>query len=244
MIKRIALVLALVTTLALVAAPVALADENEAGWWGNVVGYPFPGSQICLTALDGSMLNNCHSQDPLRPYEIVKFDGIPPKAYMVKSGPATAFVFAKPGVDNWIDWAWSVPGWWHHPMPMPPSPAWHMWQPGGGMSMSGPPMTNVEVEQNVNMTGTGSVSQSVSVKSAGSTSVKVNQNVNVTAPAPKSVGKAAPKVICFCYTVKAGDSLSKIAVRFHDTVKGLAARNHITNPSKIRVGQKLTVCDP
>jgi LysM repeat protein len=240
--KRIAMVLAVVTMLAMVLAPVALADENEAGWWGNIVGYPYDKNPICLTAVDGSMINNCHAQDPLRPYEPIKFDGISPKVYIVTSGPAKAFVFANPGVDNWVDWAWMVPGWWHHPMPTPPAPGYHMWQPGGGMTHSGPPLTEVNVTQNVKSAGGVSASQDVSVKSAGNTKVTVTQNVTSTAakPAPKS----GPAVVCFTYTVKAGDSLSKIAVKYHDTVSGLVARNNIKNASKIYTGQKLTVCDP
>ena len=65
--KRIALVFAVVTMLAMVLAPVASADENEAGWWGNIVGYPDDGNPICLTATDGSMVNNfiLYSKVPL-----------------------------------------------------------------------------------------------------------------------------------------------------------------------------------
>ncbi len=184
------------------------------------------------------MVNNCHAQDPIRPYEPVKFDGIPPKAYIVTSGPAKAFVFAQPGTDSWIDWAWTVPGWWHAGLPTPTAPTWHMWQPGGGaMTQSGPPVTSVNVEQSVNVTGSGTAGQSVDVKSTGPTSVHVAQNVTMKA-------SAAPKAACFTYTVKKGDNLTKIAARYGDTVSGIVARNHISNASKIYVGQRLTVCDP
>jgi hypothetical protein len=238
--KRIAMVLAVVTMLAMVLAPVALADENEAGWWGNLVGYPYAKNPICLTAVDGSMINNCHAQDPLRPYEPVKFDGIPPKVYIVTSGPAKAFVFANPGKDTWVDWAWMVPGWWHHPMPTPPAPGYHMWHPGGGMTHSGPPLTEVNVSQDVNVTGKGTAGQSVEVKSPGPSKVTVTQNVTMSSGKPGPM----PGPLCFTYIVKPGDSLSKIAVKYHDTVAGLVARNHIKNASKIYTGQKLTVCDP
>jgi LysM repeat protein len=242
--KRIALVFAVVTMLAMVLAPVAMADENEAGWWGNVVGYPYNGSPICLTAVDGSMVNNCHAQDPLRPYEPVKFDGIHPGLYIATSGPAKAFVYSMPGQDNWVDWAWSTPGWWHSKLPVPAAPAWHMWHPGGEMTHGGPKVTEVTVEQNVNVTGSGTAGQSVEVKSPGPSNVTVNQNVTMQAAktiAPAPVKKAPA---CFTYTVKYGDMLSRIAVKYGDTVAGLVARNHIKNASKIYAGQRITVCDP
>jgi LysM repeat protein len=241
--KRIVLVFALVTMLAMVLAPVALADENEAGWWGNIVGYPYDKNPICLTAVDGSMLNNCHAQDPLRPYEPVKFDGIAPMTYIVTSGPAKAFVFANPGTDNWVDWAWAVPGWWNHSLPTPPTPTWHMWHPGGGMSAGGPPLTEVNVAQNVDVKGSGTAGQAVEVKTTGPSKVTVAQNVTMKAITPPAASGGA-KNLCFTYVVKAGDSLSKIAVRYRDTVSGLVSRNHIANASKIYTGQRLVVCDP
>jgi LysM repeat protein len=242
--KRIALVLALVTMLAMVLAPVALADENEAGWWGNIAGYPYDKNPVCLTAVDGSMINNCHAQDPLRPYEPVKFDGIPPKVYIVTSGPAKAFVFANPGQDNWIDWAWAVPGWWHSKLPTPPAPSYHMWHPGGAMTAGGPPITEVTVVQDVNVKGSGTAGQAVEVKTAGPSKVTVAQNVTMKAGTTAVAGKAPAKNLCFTYTVKAGDNLTRIAARYGDTVKALVSRNHIPNPSKIYIGQRLVVCDP
>lgn len=239
--KRIALVLAVVTMLAMVLAPVAMADENEAGWWGNVVGYPYDGNPICLTATDGSMVNNCHAQDPLRPYEPVKFDGIHPGLLIATSGPAKAFVYATPGQDNWVDWAWSVPGWWHHKLPTPKAPEWHMWHPGGEMTHGGPKITEVTVEQNVNVVGSGTAGQAVEVTSPGPSKVTVNQNVTMAAPKPAPKG---PALVCFKYKVVAGDNLSKIAKKYGDTVAGLVARNNIKNASKIYTGQILTVCDP
>jgi LysM repeat protein len=187
------------------------------------------------------MINNCHAQDPLRPYEPVKFDGISPKVYIATSGPAKAFLFAVPGKDSWIDWAWMVPAWWTPGMPTPAAPSWHMWHPGGaGMTKDGPPVTTVKVEQNVNVTGSGTVGQSVAVKSNGPTNVTVDQNVTM-----KSAPMVSPsKVKCFTYTVKSGDNLSRIAARYGDKVSALVSRNHITNPSKILVGQRITVCDP
>ena len=43
------------------------------------------------------------------------------------------------------------------------------------------------------------------------------------------------------YTVKKGDTLTKIAKKFNTTVDWLVEVNHIANPNKIYVGQKLRV---
>jgi len=242
--KRIALVLALVTIVAMVAAPVALADENESGWWGNIVGYPSTvAGGICLDAVDGSMVGNCHGQDPLRPYEPIKFDGIHPGVYIARSGAFHSFVYAYPGKDNWVNWGWMVPMTWHHPMPVPMAPGYNMWVPGGGMTHAGPPLTRVDVQQVVDITGFGKVGQSVEVKSPGPSIVRVDQLVNMKPPA-KSGGSSGSHNACFTYVVKTGDSLTKIAVKYGDTVYGLVTRNHIPNASKIYVGQCITVCDP
>ena len=240
--KRIALVLALVTIVAMVAAPVALADNGATV--GNIVGYPSTAAGgICLDAVDGSMVGNCHGQDPLRPYEPIKFDGIHPGVYIATSGAYHSFVYAYPGKDNWVDWAWMVPMAWHHPMPVPAGPAWHIWQPGVGVTHGGPPLTMVNVEQVVDITGFGKVGQSVEVKSPGPSIVRVDQLVNMKPPV-KSGGCAGSNCLCFTYVIKCGDSLSKIAVKYGDTVAGLVSRNHIANASKIRTGQRIIVCDP
>lgn len=51
---------------------------------------------------------------------------------------------------------------------------------------------------------------------------------------------AAPKGNA-TYTVKAGDTLSAIAARYHSSVSAIARANGIANPNLIRVGQKLTI---
>ncbi|RKH76216.1 LysM peptidoglycan-binding domain-containing protein, partial [Corallococcus sp. AB045] len=43
------------------------------------------------------------------------------------------------------------------------------------------------------------------------------------------------------YTVRSGDTLSGIAGRHGTTVGALAKANHIANPNKIQVGQRLTI---
>ncbi len=45
----------------------------------------------------------------------------------------------------------------------------------------------------------------------------------------------------FTYRVKRGDTLSKIAKRFHVSMRTLARVNHIKKPYRIRVGQKLII---
>jgi lysozyme len=59
---------------------------------------------------------------------------------------------------------------------------------------------------------------------------KLSIPVRVAAPSP---GRT--------YTVKPGDTLSRIAAKFGTTVTAIAARNGIANPNLIRVGQVLTV---
>ncbi|KRM41742.1 LysM peptidoglycan-binding domain-containing protein [Lentilactobacillus parafarraginis] len=43
------------------------------------------------------------------------------------------------------------------------------------------------------------------------------------------------------YTVKSGDTVAKIASKHHDSIKGIAKRNHLANQNLIIVGQKLDV---
>ncbi|RKH47105.1 LysM peptidoglycan-binding domain-containing protein [Corallococcus llansteffanensis] len=70
--------------------------------------------------------------------------------------------------------------------------------------------------------------------------IRVGQKLSVPdsfqAAAPsKGGGKAGS------YTVRSGDTLSGIASRHGTTVSALAKANHISNPNKIYVGQKLTI---
>ena len=58
-------------------------------------------------------------------------------------------------------------------------------------------------------------------------------------PEPVKTGVAAGNL----YVVKAGDSLSKIAVRHGVNFRELAELNQITDPNKIRIGQKLILPD-
>ena len=43
------------------------------------------------------------------------------------------------------------------------------------------------------------------------------------------------------YTIKRGDTLSVVAIRFGTTVALLAAANNITNPNAIQIGQVLVI---
>lgn len=58
-------------------------------------------------------------------------------------------------------------------------------------------------------------------------------------PEPVTTGVAAGNL----YVVKAGDSLSKIAVKHGVNFRELAELNQITDPNKIRIGQKLILPD-
>ncbi|MDP9807113.1 LysM repeat protein [Trueperella bonasi] len=58
------------------------------------------------------------------------------------------------------------------------------------------------------------------------------------AAAPK---QAAPTTSSTTYTVKAGDTLGKIARQHNTTVAKLASDNKISNPNRIRVGQRLSI---
>ncbi len=60
--------------------------------------------------------------------------------------------------------------------------------------------------------------------------------------APHAVSNAAPSAQTsggFWYTVKAGDTLTAISVRFDVSVAGIMRANKITNPRNIYVGQRL-----
>jgi LysM repeat protein len=62
-----------------------------------------------------------------------------------------------------------------------------------------------------------------------------------TAPSPTPAPVATPKPTFRTYVVKSGDTLSGIATRYHTTVSALAALNHISDPSKLHVGQVLLI---
>lgn len=55
---------------------------------------------------------------------------------------------------------------------------------------------------------------------------------------PKKLGNAIPEKD---YTVKKGDTLSKIAKQNGTTIDQIAKDNHISNPNKINIGQKLVI---
>ncbi|HWJ76836.1 MAG TPA: LysM domain-containing protein [Niallia sp.] len=43
------------------------------------------------------------------------------------------------------------------------------------------------------------------------------------------------------YTVKAGDTLSKISKMYNTSVQALVTKNNIANPNLIKIGQKLII---
>ena len=60
-------------------------------------------------------------------------------------------------------------------------------------------------------------------------------------PPPTAAPTKAPKPTFRTYTVKPGDTLSAIAARYHTTVSAISQLNHISDPSKLRVGQVLLI---
>jgi len=66
----------------------------------------------------------------------------------------------------------------------------------------------------------------------------------VTAGTPQASGNAAAGSVSFAeqvYTVRAGDTLSKIAAKYGTTYQKLASYNGIANPNKINIGQKIRI---
>ncbi len=90
-----------------------------------------------------------------------------------------------------------------------------------------------------------SVSASTTANATEATDSDANDEAitQPTAPAPfrhafARVG-AAPAV--FAHAVKSGDTLSQIALRYQQTVEALASANNLTDPSLLRIGQRLTI---
>ncbi len=77
-----------------------------------------------------------------------------------------------------------------------------------------------------------------------STKLKIDQAIKIPPPAPAGVKTGAPAPAsgetAGTYTVKSGDSLSKIATSHKTTVKELQKLNNLTT-TQIKVGQKLKV---
>ena len=72
--------------------------------------------------------------------------------------------------------------------------------------------------------------------------LRIPRKAGAPAVRPSSSATAAPKVDGMSYTVKAGDSLSRIAANQGTTVSALKAANGLRS-NIIRVGQKLTIPD-
>ena len=68
------------------------------------------------------------------------------------------------------------------------------------------------------------------------------------AAAPKTAAapKAAPKPVVCTHTVRSGESISRIALRYHVTRTALIEANRLVNPHALRSGQRLSVpgCRP
>lgn len=72
----------------------------------------------------------------------------------------------------------------------------------------------------------------------GEIAAEVNRRLGVADTAPDA--GAAQGVTVF-YTVKKGDTLSRIAAKYGTTYQAIAAYNGIKNPNAIRVGQKIKI---
>jgi LysM repeat protein len=107
---------------------------------------------------------------------------------------------------------------------------------GVGATPSAPPATQVAVAV------TSSPPPAFTLPPTGSVEPTTEATVApTTAPSPSPNPTAAPKPTFRTYVVKSGDTLSGIASRFHTTVSKIAALNHISDPSKLRVGQVLLI---
>ena len=73
--------------------------------------------------------------------------------------------------------------------------------------------------------------------------VKIGDTLTIPAPVAipqQSTGGTSPSTVR-TYTIKAGDTLTAIAVKFGVTVPSIASANNLADPNKISVGQVLTI---
>jgi nucleoid-associated protein YgaU len=62
-------------------------------------------------------------------------------------------------------------------------------------------------------------------------------------PRPREI-QASAKVMEPNYTIEAGDTLGRIAVRFNTTVERIQALNNLADPRTLRIGAKLVIPPP
>ncbi len=82
------------------------------------------------------------------------------------------------------------------------------------------------------------VGQKLKIPASGSTTTTATTTTGTTTTPPPAAPPAASTVT---YTVVVGDTLGKIAAKFHTTVTAIALANKIKNVNLIVVGQKLTI---
>lgn len=83
--------------------------------------------------------------------------------------------------------------------------------------------------------GTGGSSPASSKPTASAASVAVP----TAAPSPTPASTPTPEGEV--YTVKSGDTLSRIATQNNSSVEAIVRANNLTDPDKLQVGQKLTI---
>lgn len=74
--------------------------------------------------------------------------------------------------------------------------------------------------------------------------VVVSNTPPVPVPDPVPVPPPAPAPTAQEYSIQKGDTFSTIAPKFHISVKALQAANPTVNPSKLQIGQKITIPAP
>jgi LysM repeat protein len=90
------------------------------------------------------------------------------------------------------------------------------------------------------------VANTASITGAGPAQVAPGGSGDAGAPAadaPRRIQSSAT-VIQPTYTVQAGDTLSRIAVRYSTTVERIQALNNLTDPRALRIGAQLIIPPP
>ena len=113
-------------------------------------------------------------------------------------------------------------------------------------------ISGMRAETPVTAIGTPNASSARATPAPASPSATLPAGSALPSPAPSSAPTVAPTVAPTAlpstapafrqkYTVKSGDTLSKIANQFQTTVSAIAGLNNITDPARLKVGQVLLI---